>query len=90
MRFNPRFEPWIAQGFFHLLNCSHTHLLYFFAYGEKIGATRFELATSRSRTVRSIQAELRPVNACSNDHSDPIGSVNSRDSAPIYIDQKRQ
>ncbi len=31
--------------------------------GEKIGATRFELATSRSRTVRSIQAELRPVNA---------------------------
>ena len=31
----------------------------------KIGATRFELATSRSRTVRSIQAELRPVNACS-------------------------
>ena len=30
----------------------------------KIGATRFELATSRSRTVRSIQAELRPVNAC--------------------------
>ena len=29
--------------------------------GEKIGATRFELATSRSRTVRSIQAELRPA-----------------------------
>ena len=26
-----------------------------------IGATRFELATSRSRTVRSIQAELRPA-----------------------------
>ena len=42
-----------------------------------IGATRFELATSRSRTVRSIQAELRPVNACSNDLSDPQGSVNS-------------
>src|ERR1017187_10037112 len=31
---------------------------------EKIGATRFELATSRSRTVRSIQAELRPAIAC--------------------------
>ena len=41
-----------------------------------IGATRFELATSRSRTVRSIQAELRPVNACFNDLSDPAGSVN--------------
>ena len=48
----------------HLLNCSPSHLLYFFACGEKIGATGFEPATSRSRTVRSIQAELRPVHAC--------------------------
>ena len=44
--------PLIGQRFFHLLNCSPSHLLYFFARGEKIGATRFELATSRSRTVR--------------------------------------
>ena len=60
----------------HLLNCSPPHLLYFFACGEKIGATRFELATSRSRTVRSIQAELRPAIACSIDLSDLAGSVN--------------
>jgi hypothetical protein len=49
----------------------------FSRFAAKIGATRFELATSRSRTVRSIQAELRPVNACSNDLSDLAGSVNS-------------
>ena len=67
----------LIEGFFHLLNCSPSHLLYFFAFGEKIGATRFELATSRSRTVRSIQAELRPVNACSIDLSDLAASVNS-------------
>ena len=41
-------------GSFHLLNCSPSHLLYFFAFGEKIGATRFELATSRSRTERGL------------------------------------
>jgi hypothetical protein len=52
----------------------------------KIGATRFELATSRSRTVRSIQAELRPVNACVIDLSDLAGSVNSINSASGWED----
>ena len=66
----------LGRRFPHLLNCSPSHLLYFFACGEKIGATRFELATSRSRTVRSIQAELRPVNACIIDLNDLAGSVN--------------
>ena len=36
-------------------------LLYFFGYAEKIGVTRFELATSWSQTKRSSQAELHPV-----------------------------
>jgi hypothetical protein len=78
VRFNPRFEPWLAQGFFspaQLLSLSPA--LFFRPVAEKIGATRFELATSRSRTVRSIQAELRPVNACSIDLSDLAASVNS-------------
>ena len=81
--FVPHFRP--PEGTTN--SCSANHL-------EKIGATRFELATSRSRTVRSIQAELRPAkqartcspqpghltparaNACCNDLSDPVGSVN--------------
>ena len=53
-----------------------------------IGATRFELATSRSRTVRSIQAELRPVNACSFDLSDLAGSVNSINLRSMWTDEQ--
>jgi hypothetical protein len=44
----------------HLLTCSPSHLLYFFACGEKIGATRFELATSRSRTM-DMNGRLRAL-----------------------------
>jgi hypothetical protein len=78
MRFNPRFEPWIDQGFFFTCSTVLPLTCSIFSHsGEKIGATRFELATSRSRTVRSIQAELRPVNACSLDSNVLATSVNS-------------
>jgi hypothetical protein len=39
----------IRHGYFHLLNCSFSHLLYFFACGEKIGATGFEPATIKAK-----------------------------------------
>ncbi len=44
----------------------------------EIGATGFEPATSRTRTVRSSQAELRPVKiACPLDLNEMARSVNS-------------
>ena len=47
--------------FFALLSPFYSLLLYFFGSAEKIGVTRFELATSWSQTKRSSQAELHPV-----------------------------
>ena len=50
-----------AAHFSALLSPLYSLLLYFFGSAEKIGVTRFELATSWSQTKRSSQAELHPV-----------------------------